>query len=399
MKRALIVLILLGMSPLSLAMSPGEYVARAGDCAACHTAPGSNSLTGGRAFATPMGDVYATNITPDPEQGIGRYDMAAFDRAMREGVARDGHRLYPAMPYTAYSQLSERDMRALYDYLMHEVAPEATPNRPVSWLVAQRWTLAFWNMLFHHDVTPYVPDPQQSVQWNRGAYLVQGLGHCGSCHTPRGWMLQEKGMDERSSNYLRGAELDGWYAPSLRDGQLVARELISLLKTGTSAHAAVAGTMAEVVTHSTQYLSDEDLAAIATYLGSLAVTPESVSAPVTQSDTVRDQARYDYTHYCSACHGNEGAGEKRVVPALAGSRAVMQPNATSLIRVILEGARTPLTQYQSEYDMPGIGWALDDERVAALINFLRSQWGNRASQVTPAEVKASRHRLPPPLST
>lgn len=391
MKRTLTLAMLLAMSPVSMAMSAGEYVARAGDCAACHTSPGGVSLAGGKTFATPIGEVYATNITPDTEHGIGRYDFAAFDRAMREGIAQDGHNVYPAMPYTAYAQLSESDMRALYDYLMHEVPPDATPNRPVNWLVSQRWTLTFWNLLFHRHSAPYAPNPEKSAQWNRGAYLVQGVGHCGSCHTPRSWMLQEKGRDEQSPDYVSGAVLDDWYAPSLRSGQLVAQELVALLKTGTSAHAAVAGPMAEVVSNSTQYLSDDDLNAIATYLGSLTVTPKPVSTPVTQRDPVRDQARYDYIHYCSACHGDNGVGEEGVVPALAGSRAVMQPNPTSLIRVILEGARTPITQHQSEYEMPGIGWTLGDERVAELINFLRSQWGNQAGQVTPAQVKALRH--------
>lgn len=217
MKTLLSGMVLLLVSSAANAMSPGEYVAKAADCTACHTAPGGAALAGGLRFPTPPGDIYSTNITPDKQQGIGRYTFAEFDRAMRQGIARDGHHLYPAMPYTAYAKMSDKDMRALYDYLLHEVPASSQPNRDsdISWPLSMRWPLGIWNALFHND-DRYQPDAQQSAQWNRGAYLVQGAGHCGSCHTPRGWALQEQALDQSRSAYLSGAELDGWFAPSLR---------------------------------------------------------------------------------------------------------------------------------------------------------------------------------------
>lgn len=302
--RSLYLLSLLAAGGSAQAMSAGEYVAKAGDCTACHTAPGGAELAGGMKFPTPLGAIYATNITPDKLHGIGAYSFEEFDRAMRQGVAKDGHRLYPAMPYTSYAKMSAEDMRALYDYLMNEVPAQNVANRDsdISWPLSMRWPLAVWNQLFHDD-QPYQADPQQSAEWNRGAYLVQGAGHCGSCHTPRGWAMQEKGLDGKEPVFLSGAELDGWYASNLRG--LPPEEVTALLKTGRSRHAAVAGPMSEVVTHSTQYLSDGDLNAIAVYLRSLAPeTAAKAAAPAAQADNPGGKATY--AMYCSTCHGNKG---------------------------------------------------------------------------------------------
>ncbi|MDQ9129434.1 cytochrome c [Serratia fonticola] len=368
------------------AMSAGEYVAKAGDCTACHTAPGGKELAGGMKFPTPVGDIYATNITPDKQQGIGSYSFEEFDRAMRQGVAKDGHRLYPAMPYTSYAKMSEQDMRALYDYLMHEVPAQDTANREsdISWPLSMRWPLAVWNMLFHEDQT-YQPDSKQSAQWNRGAYLVQGLGHCGSCHTPRGWAMQEQGLDNQSPEFLSGAELDGWYAPSLRG--LKPDDVVALLKSGRSQHAAVAGPMSDVVAHSTQYLSDDDLKAIAQYVHSLEIEAPKPVATMAASSASMASGGQIYAMYCSTCHGNKGEGSDNVIPALAGNLSVTADNPLTALRVVLEGAHTPVTQHAPSIVMPGYGWVLNDQKAADLMSYLRGSWGNQAAPVTEEQVR------------
>ncbi|CAI1695380.1 Gluconate 2-dehydrogenase cytochrome c subunit precursor [Serratia fonticola] len=368
------------------AMSAGEYVAKAGDCTACHTAPGGKELAGGMKFPTPVGDIYATNITPDKQQGIGSYSFEEFDRAMRQGVAKDGHRLYPAMPYTSYAKMSEQDMRALYDYLMHEVPAQDTANREsdINWPMSMRWPLAVWNTLFHEDQT-YQPDSKQSAQWNRGAYLVQGLGHCGSCHTPRGWAMQEQGLDNQSPEFLSGAELDGWYAPSLRG--LKPDDVVALLKSGRSRHAAVAGPMSDVVAHSTQYLSDDDLKAIAQYVHSLEIEAPKPVATMAASSASMASGGQTYAMYCSTCHGNKGEGSDNVIPALAGNLSVTAENPLTALRVVLEGAHTPVTQHATAIVMPGYGWVLNDQKTADLMSYLRGSWGNQAAPVTAEQVR------------
>jgi mono/diheme cytochrome c family protein len=371
------------------AMSAGEYVAKAGDCTACHTAPGGKELAGGMKFPTPVGDIYATNITPDKQQGIGSYSFEEFDRAMRQGVAKDGHRLYPAMPYTSYAKMSEQDMRALYDYLMHEVPAQGTANREsdISWPLSMRWPLAVWNTLFHEDQT-YQPDSKQSAQWNRGAYLVQGLGHCGSCHTPRGWAMQEKGLDNQSPEFLSGAELDGWYAPSLRG--LKPDDVVALLKSGRSQHAAVTGPMSDVVAHSTQYLNDDDLKAIALYLHSLEIEAPKPAATTAAPSASMVSGGQTYAMYCSTCHGNKGEGSDNVIPALAGNLSVTADNPLTALRVVLEGAHTPITQHATAIVMPGYGWVLNDQKAADLMSYLRGSWGNQAAPVTAEQVRDAR---------
>lgn len=371
------------------AMSAGEYVAKAGDCTACHTAPGGKEMAGGMKFPTPVGDIYATNITPDKQQGIGSYSFAEFDRAMRQGVAKDGHRLYPAMPYTSYAKMSEQDMRALYDYLMHEVPAQDTANREsdISWPMSMRWPLAVWNTLFHEDQT-YQPDSKQSTQWNRGAYLVQGLGHCGSCHTPRGWAMQEKGLDNQSPEFLSGAELDGWYAPSLRG--LKPDDVVALLKSGRSQHAAVAGPMGDVVTYSTQYLSDGDLQAIAQYVHSLEIAAPKPAVTTTVPSASMASGSQTYAMYCSTCHGNKGEGSGNVIPALVGNLSVTADNPLTALRVVLEGAHTPVTQHATAIVMPGYGWVLNDQKAADLMSYLRGSWGNQAAPVTAEQVRDAR---------
>ncbi|CAI2508056.1 c-type cytochrome [Serratia proteamaculans] len=387
--RSLYLLTLLAVGGSAQAMSAGEYVAKAGDCTACHTAPGGALFAGGMKFPTPLGTIYATNITPDQQQGIGAYSFEEFDRAMRQGIAKDGHRLYPAMPYTSYAKMNAEDMRALYDYLMKEVPAQNTANRAsdISWPLSMRWPLAIWNQLFHED-TPYQPDNSQSTEWNRGAYLVQGAGHCGSCHTPRGWAMQEKGLDSKEPTFLSGAELDGWYASGLRG--LQQDEVVALLKTGRSQHAAVAGPMGEVVSHSTQYLTDGDLNAIATYLHSLAAEKPQAEKAVAMTNGNSQVGQATYAMYCSTCHGNKGEGSDNTIPALAGNATVTAENPLTALRVVLEGAHTPITQHATAIAMPGYAWTLNDQQAADLMSYLRGSWGNQAAPVTAQQVQETR---------
>lgn len=370
------------------AMSAGEYVAKLGDCAACHTSEASKPLAGGKGFPTPVGTVYATNITPDKTHGIGNYSLPEFIKVMREGITRSGDPLYPAMPYTAYAKMSDEDLTALYHYLMQDVQPQAIANKAsdIPWPLNMRWPLRGWNWLYHDD-DRFTPVAGKSEEWNRGAYLVQGAGHCGSCHTPRGIGMQEKALTEAAPLYLSGATLDGWYAPDIRGSRYDKQALIDLLKTGRSQHQAVSGPMAEVITHSSQYFSDADLASIATYLTGL-----DDEAPAARGNRAYASAggKADYAMYCSTCHGNDGRGNDHVIPSLVGNQTVLAEDPSSLLNVLLHGAETPVTQGNIGYHMPGYGWTLNDQQIAELVNTLRASWGNEGVAIKPETVKAQR---------
>ncbi|HDX8617284.1 c-type cytochrome [Aeromonas dhakensis] len=370
------------------AMSAGEYVAKLGDCAACHTNEASKPLAGGKGFPTPVGTVYATNITPDKTHGIGNYSLPEFIKVMREGITRSGDPLYPAMPYTAYAKMSDEDLTALYHYLMQDVQPQAIANKAsdIPWPLNMRWPLRGWNWLYHDDGR-FTPVAGKSEEWNRGAYLVQGAGHCGSCHTPRGIGMQEKALTEADPLYLSGATLDGWYAPDIRGSRYDKQALIDLLKTGRSQHQAVSGPMAEVITHSSQYFSDTDLASIATYLTEL-----DDEAPAARGNRAYASAggKADYAMYCSTCHGNDGRGNDHVIPSLVGNQTVLAEDPSSLLNVLLHGAETPITQGHIGYHMPGYGWTLNDQQIAELVNTLRASWGNEGVAIKPETVKAQR---------
>ncbi|HDZ8928463.1 TPA: cytochrome c [Aeromonas dhakensis] len=369
-------------------MSAGEYVAKLGDCAACHTSEASKPLAGGKGFPTPVGTVYATNITPDKTHGIGNYSLPEFIKVMREGITRSGDSLYPAMPYTAYAKMSDEDLTALYHYLMQDVQPQAIANKAsdIPWPLNMRWPLRGWNWLYHDDGR-FTPVAGKSEEWNRGAYLVQGAGHCGSCHTPRGIGMQEKALTEADPLYLSGATLDGWYAPDIRGSRYDKQALIDLLKTGRSQHQAVSGPMAEVITHSSQYFSDADLASIATYLTGL-----DDEAPAARGNRAYASAggKADYAMYCSTCHGNDGRGNDHVIPSLIGNQTVLAEDPASLLNVLLHGAETPVTQGHIGYHMPGYGWTLNDQQIAELVNTLRASWGNEGVAIKPETVKAQR---------
>ncbi|QBP78258.1 c-type cytochrome [Herbaspirillum huttiense] len=366
----------------------GRYVARLGDCVACHTQDKSKPMAGGLALETPFGKLYSTNITPDRQTGIGQYSFAQFDRVMREGVTADGRHLYPAMPYPSYAKMSEEDMRALYVYLMQAVKPLALPNRPLemSFPFNQRWGMALWNMAFL-QAGPFRPDPAQSAQWNRGAYIVQGPGHCGACHTPRGIGMQEKTMSESGSNgplFLSGETVENWRALDLR-GRWQPADVAGLLRTGSNRFGTVAGNMVDVVQHSTQYMSDEDLLAIGTYLASLPSParqrpPQATAAPVAAAipaDLYLSRGGLGYVQFCATCHRSDGNGVQGLFPPLAGNPTLQSHEPASLIHIMLTGWRAARTHAQPKaMSMPAFS-ALSDGEIAEILNFARASWGGR----------------------
>jgi mono/diheme cytochrome c family protein len=393
-------------------VSKGQYLARAGDCVACHTShDGGKPFAGGLGIESPIGTIYSTNITSDKATGIGGWTYGEFERAMRRGIGHDGSALYPAMPYPSYAKVSDADLQALYAYFMQGVAPVEQANKAndIPWPLSIRWPLAYWRSLF----SP-LPEPEAAAspanananaQLARGAYLVQGLGHCGSCHTPRALTMQEKGLDERASGYLTGAELNGWAVPALRGMQHWSeQDIVEYLGSGRNSKASVAGEMKDVVANSTSHMSDEDLLAMAVYLKSLAAEGQPVHAQVTErsdATTAKLTAAKDlslgqrlYLDNCGACHFVSGKGAEQVFPRLDGASIVNAENATALVHVILAGAQTPSTERApSVLPMPGFAQRLDDAQVAELATFVRQGWSNNGSAVSPELVHAVREKL------
>lgn len=366
-------------SAACLAAHPeGEYVARVADCMACHTTANGAPMAGGKAFPTPLGDIYSTNITPDKTHGIGRYSYADFEKALRQGIAKDGHPLYPAMPYPSYAKLSDADLRALYDYMMQDVPPATTANKEseIPWLLSARWPLHLWNAFFTDSPQPAPANASDALK--RGAYLVAGPGHCGACHTPRGFAMQEKAYDDSDAAFLSGAMIDGWYAPSLRGLNLSAEELKSLLLIGRSKHAAVSGSMSEVVTQSTQYLSETDADAIAQYLLSLKGATPPRLAQSSQRASSSDAGKTVYLRYCSTCHGEQGKGTDDNVPSLVNNPMVQADDPGSLVRIIVDGAETPTTRGNVSFKMPAYRGTLSDQQIRDVTNYVRGAWGNGA---------------------
>jgi alcohol dehydrogenase (quinone), cytochrome c subunit len=393
----------------------GRYLATAGDCGACHTVAGGQPFAGGLAMVSPIGIIYSSNITPDPDAGIGEYSLNDFDRALRHGISRSGKTLYPAMPYPSYARLRDEDVLALYLYFMHGVAPVHAANRAteIRWPLSMRWPLAIWRKLF-------APDPDRlaftAIHYSdpavaRGAYLVQGLGHCGSCHTPRALTLREKALDESGPDYLAGGQvIDGWSTVNLRGnaadglGGWATQDLADLLKNGHNlSHAVIGSAMSDVVVHSTQYLRDEDLDAIAAYLKSLPPARNDPSTFAMNSATARalqagindNRGAELYVDNCATCHRTDGHGYQRVFPEIAGNSTVLSDDATSLVRLVLAGSRSPATTgAPSRLGMPGFAARLSDAEVALLATFVRQSWGNNASAVREDSVKAIRDSIP-----
>jgi mono/diheme cytochrome c family protein len=394
----------------------GEYVARLSDCVACHSTTHGKPFAGGLEMATPLGSIFATNITPDRQTGIGSYSLAEFDRALRHGVARDGHRLYPAMPYPSYAKLNDADVQALYAYFMHQIQPVTQQNQDshIPWPLNMRWPLALWNAAFV-DARPYQPQPSRDAQWNRGAYIVEGPGHCGSCHTPRGFAMNEKGLNGGDPLFLSGALLDGWYAPSLRAdmnvglGRWSEAEIVQFLQTGRNRHAVVFGSMADAFNNSTQFMNDADLNAVAHYLKSLPGDPQRDGPPWQYDAGTNAQLRtgqrlqipgaQTFMAKCSACHGADGRGQGQWIPPLAGSAASMSKEHASSINATLNGsARIVAAGVVDAYRMPPFRNQLSDAEIAEVVSFIRTSWGNRGGAVTVDEVRQLRERTNPASS-
>ena len=366
----------------------GRYLAVLSDCASCHTVPGSNQpFAGGRAIETPFGNIVAPNITPDPETGIGSWSDEQFDAAVREGVARNGSHLYPAMPYNAYTKMSRDDVLAIRAYL-NTLVPvrNAVEANTLPFPFDIRAAMRVWNALYFNE-GDYQPNPNQSAEWNRGAFLVDGPGHCGACHTPKTALGGDK-----TSQYLEGAYLQGWSAPDITNdsrlglGAWSKEDLVAYLKSGHNRVTAATGPMGEVVTLSAAFTTDPDLNAIATYLKSL---PGKTAAPaaLAANDPAMTAGAAIYRDQCSACHGLDGKGIAELFPSVADSSMVKSGDPTTSIRIVLRGARSVGTTAQpTAPGMPAYGKQLDDDEVAAVLTYMRNTWGGAAAAVTSGQV-------------
>jgi mono/diheme cytochrome c family protein len=382
--------------PVAEQVARGAYLARAGDCMACHTVRGGTPYAGGRALQTPFGDVVSPNITPDRQAGIGAWSADEFWRALHNGKSRDGRLLYPAFPYTSYTRVTRADADALLAFL-RTLPPASAPSQPhrLRFPYDQQVMLAAWRALYFKPEV-FRPQPAQSAAWNRGAYLVEGLGHCSACHSARDPL-------GGSGDTLSGGMIPvlGWYAPSLTSdgeaglGEWHPEQIAALLKTGVSPRATVFGPMAEVVQQSLQYLDDADIGAMATYLKAL---PPAGAAPqpytrdtAPQAMAVIDAGARLYQTHCIDCHGAAGDGQPPGYPPLAGNRALTMTEAVNPIRIVLNGGFAPGTAGNPRpYGMPPFSHVLNDQEVAQVVSYLRSAWGNNAPPVSGNDVNRYR---------
>lgn len=377
----------------------GAYLARAGNCMACHTERGGAPFAGGRAIDTPFGTVYAGNLTPDPRTGIGQWSAADFWRALHHGRSRDGRLLYPAFPYPNYTQVTRADSDALFQYL-RSLAPVERANTPhrLRWPYETQAALAVWRALYfragvHED------DPAQPPEWNRGAYLVRGLGHCSACHTARNALGASSDMMDLSGGLI---PMQNWYAPSLASPSEAGvagwdtGHIVQLLRTGVAPGGTVLGPMAEVVLHSTQHLSQHDLQAMAVFLKSLPQTPEDPPAAVPKPGaTVAERGARLYGEYCAQCHGPRGEGVPGAYPPLAGNRAVTLPVTANLVQIVIGGGFPPATAGNPRpFGMPPYATVLSDADIAAVLTHIRGAWGNQAAPVSELAVAQQRGSRP-----
>ena len=383
-------------------LAKGEYLARAGDCIACHTAPEGKLFAGGLAMKTPFGTLYTSNITPDPQTGIGTWSSDQFYSMMHSGRFPDGGLVYPAMPFASYTKVTRPDSDAIYAYLK-SITPVRQPNRPhdLRFPYSNRSLILGWRTLFFTE-GEYKPDPSKSADWNRGAYLVEGLGHCGMCHTA----INALGGSSDSQAFEGGLiPMQNWYAPSLTSnkeaglGDWSIQEISDLLRTGTSSRGAVYGPMAEVVYNSLQYLSDDDTRAMAVYLKSLAqgTSPEKPSTPLSsaESSLLLSLGKSIYDRQCAICHGAAGQGMPPAYPPLAGNQSIEMSSAVNAIRMVLNGGYPPGTAGNPRpYGMPPFAQRLSDDEVAAVVTYIRTSWGNRGEPVSARQANELRPATP-----
>jgi len=390
----------LALAGPSLAQAPdqsdeiirGHYQAVLGDCAACHSEPGGKPLAGGAPLQTPFGPLVPPNITPDRDTGIGKWSESDFKTMMRTGIGHDGVRLYPAMPYPAYTKMSDQDLSDLWKYLqtVEPVNNEVVANQlPFPFNI--RLSLLGWNLL-NFSKGEFKPDASKSAQWNRGAYLVQGAGHCSTCHTPKNILGADK-----DGEFLRGGSLQGWFAPDITGsmhtglGSWSNEEIVAYLKTGANNKTIASGPMREAVENSTSKMSDDDLTAIAEYLKTLPGKEDEAGAPVSVSDQRMMAGRAVYRDNCSACHGSDGAGAMPLFPALAGNQIVQQSNTDTLTHIVFAGSQGAATANKpTAPSMPSFAWRLSDDQVADVLTYVRNSWGNSAAPVDASTAKKTR---------
>ncbi len=400
MKRALLWACLLVATP-ALAdsndvtrMLRGRYLVTAGDCIACHTGS-RGEFAGGRAVETPFGNITAPNITPDDATGIGTWTEAQFARAMHEGVSPRVGRLYPAFPYPWYTRITREDSDAIYAYL-RSLPPVANdvPRDTLPFPFDIRLSMAGWNWL---NFTPgrFEPNPQRSAEWNRGAYLVEGLGHCAACHTPRSLT----GGDEAGAQ-MQGGPLQGWFAPNITThrqigiGDWSVEEIVRYLRTGVNNRSIASGPMAEVVAYSTSRLTEEDLRAMATYLREQPARGPDRPTPLAADTPVMRQGEALYVDNCMACHRRDGMGVPGLIPRLAGSAVVQQSGPETLLHMVISGARAVATDAEPTGPaMPSFGWRLNDDQVAAVTSYVRNAWGNAAPPAGADDARRMRDRV------
>ena len=381
----------------------GRYLAAAGNCAGCHTDRSGAAYAGGAGIATPFGTVFPGNLTPDPATGLGQWTSDHFWRALHDGRSRDGRLLYPAFPYPSFTHVTRADSDAIFAYLQ-SLAPVARANRAheLRFPYDSQLALAAWRALFFSP-GGHVEDPAETAQWNRGAYLVKGLGHCADCHAPRN-ALGATVHDEGLSGGL--IPMQDWYAPSLTSAHEAGvadweiEHIVELLGTGVSPRGSVIGPMADVVYDSTQHLADADLQAIAVYLKSM---PQTLDRPararIERNPEVMARGAAVYDEHCAQCHGTSGEGASvqtdatsgaaaRVVyPPLAGNRAVTLDSPINLIRIVRSGGFLPATSGNPRpYGMPPFSHVLDGRDVADVLTFIRGAWGNDAAPVVPQQL-------------
>jgi mono/diheme cytochrome c family protein len=378
----------------------GRYLAIAGDCKACHTNPGGQPFAGARPIRTPFGIIYSANITPDPKTGIGAWTEADFYRALHKGIAHGGKNLYPVFPYPYFTKMSRADVDALWAYLL-TLAPtyQVKPPNKLPFPLNIRPIMALWNALFFKK-GEFRPNPAMSAEWNRGAYLVWGPGHCGACHTPKNFLGAD--LNHRA---LHGAKLDNWVPLNLTGKTVTGLaswekgDIVEYLRSGRNAYSAASGSMQEVIYESTSRMSDSDLAAIATYLKEL--PPGGRDKPFKPPSAAAMRAgEAIYTDTCAACHGSNGEGQIRYFPRLAGNPSVQAPDPTTIVRIILAGTRAvPTPAKPTAPGMPAFDWKLDDGEAAAVATYVRNSWGNSAPEVSRGKVAKLRRLVGVPART
>jgi mono/diheme cytochrome c family protein len=375
----------------------GRYLTAAGNCISCHTDFENEGppFGGGRELETPFGVIISPNITFDAETGIGNWSRDDFWRALHEGVRRDGAPLYPAMPYVYFTRMPREDVDAIYDYLstVPPVTSDIVPEEELPAVLQIRAAVRGWNLL-HFDQGVFEPDPTRSAEWNRGAYLVTGPGHCGGCHTSKNLL----GGDEAGA-FLNGGVLENWHAPNVRGGQNggIAHwsevDIVEFLKTGRTSHTIAMQRMGEVIEYSTQHLTTDDLEAIATFLQTLVDFPPEPPADEPDEASLIAGAAI-YFDNCAACHRSDGSGVPYIFAALDGSNKVRSDDPTTVLRIILEGAKAIATDARpTQFGMPAFNWKLTDQEIADLVTYLRTAWSNRAGPVSASEVADLRETL------